>query len=153
MAWKENATGNVSKCAFHFLNIKGYSFGSFKEVGKKYCQVHYSKRVSKRKTSGKKAHFEPVRFLLSVLLLLSKWCMKETCLHVHCYMQEPSLEGIPVHCVLREMPCSNVSLFLVLLFKLNRYIKLTWAVGTQVIASWGLQQVTETFLKWCHDFL
>lgn len=91
LAWKENAIGNVSKCAFHFLNIKGYSFGSFnqgrlkegKEVGKKYCQVHYSKRVSKRKTSGKKAHFEPVRFLLSVLLLLSKWCMKErSCMYI-----------------------------------------------------------------------
>lgn len=38
------------------------------------------------------------------------------------------------------------------LSKLNRYIKLTWVVGTQVVASWGLQQVTETFLKGCQDF-
>lgn len=75
LAWKENAKGDDSKCALLFINIQGYSFGSFQEVGEKYCQVHYSKGVFKRKTSGGKGHFEPVSFLLSVLLLFSKWCM------------------------------------------------------------------------------
>lgn len=68
LTWKENIEGGASKCALLFINIQGYSFGSFQEVGEKFCQVRDCKRVSKRKTSGKKAHFEPVSFVLSVLL-------------------------------------------------------------------------------------
>lgn len=154
LAWKKNAKGDSSKCAFLFINIQVYSFGPFQEVGEKYCQVHDSKRVSKRKTSGKKSAFWSCElFVVCPTPTLKMVYEVERCLHRHCYMQEPYLEGIPVHCVLWEMPCRNVNSFLVLLLKLNRYIKLTWVVGMQVIASWGLQQVTETILKWCHDFL
>lgn len=68
-------------------------------------------KVSKRKTSGKSKHFERVSLWLTVLF--SK-------LEMFAYMfihVENSLKGIPVHCVLQEMPCSNVNLFLVLVLE------------------------------------